>query len=369
MNNRILVTTLIGIVIVVGLSVQLFLPANVSSEPPAVPNSFGWDYEVNETRLDEFIDGIKSGGPPPDGIPPIENPIYWSVEDANTYLADSDIVFGFIYNGSVYAYPQRILVWHEIVNEEMAGDPISITYCPLTGSCIAYHGTLDGNGTTFGTSGKLINSNLVMYDRETESYWPQVLSQAITGSYRGFKLEKLQTIWTTWGLWKTAYPETLVLSEDTGYIRNYYRDPYGSYDNLDSYYYQGQPFFPVLNTDDRLGPKTPVVAIHVNGYQAAVEKSYLATAKVVNIQMGNSSYVLFYDSSLKTANSYYSHVQGEDLLFSLSNGNIVDNVGRIWSVDGTSSYGALASVVNIDVMWFAWVAFFPDTGLYVNSYP
>lgn len=127
------------------------------------------------------------------------------------------------------------------MNDELAGEPISATYCPLTGSTVAFRGTApNGRAYAFGTSGKLVNSNLLMYDRQTDSRWPQILGQAILGPSRGRSLEEIPLDWTTWGRWRRAHPDTLVLSTKTGYLRTYGSDPYGSYTPLGGYYAEAQ---------------------------------------------------------------------------------------------------------------------------------
>ena len=366
MNRRYIFAGLVVILVTVGVGGGLTL-LNVDTTPPEDPdpptgNEF--DYPVNETRLNEFYNNIRSGGPPPDGIPPIENPVYISVEDADEYLENSDIVFGLVHNGEVLAFPQRILVWHEIVNDLVGGERISITYCPLTGSSIAYKGELGVTNTTFGTSGSLINSNLLMYDRNSSSYWPQIHSQAVSGELKGHRLERIHMLWTTWARWMTEYPDSLVLSIDTGYVRNYYRDPYGSYQDKDSYYFNENTIFPVMNYDDRLTRKDVVIGIDVYDAQYAVDKSYVRQEKVVNLDVGSEKVVLFYDAELDAVRAFSRTINGQNYTFSYDNGSFIDDeTSRIWNKEGVSGLSTLSVVDNFDVMWFAWVAFYPNTGL------
>ena len=296
----------------------------------------------------------------PDGIPAVENPVFWSVTEANEYLAEQDIIFGFIHNGQAKAYPQRILVWHEIVNEKGG---MSITYCPLTGSAVGFFGDLGSETTTYGTSGSLLNSNLVMYDRATNSLFPQILGQGVKGDHFGTKLDKFQLYWTTWENWKTKYPETLVLSTDTGNLRNYNSDPYGSYDSTSSYYQTGNLLFPVMYSDTRLGGKEIVIGIDYLGEQLAVQKTRLLQDIVINSDLENSNIVLFYDEALDVAKVYSRVVDGNLLSFNYAQGNIVDSNGIVWDVDGSSSIGTLTEVVYFDVFYAAWYAFFPGSTL------
>lgn len=345
------------IIILISLTVGTLGAINLLLETPE-------QNTTSKDRLEIFTDNIRSGGVPPDGIPPIENPQYWNVTQADDFLADRDIIFGFIHNGIPKAYPQRILVWHEIVNEDGG---ISITYCPLTGSVVGYHGNLgtDDIKSNFGTSGKLLNSNLVMYDRSTNSYWPQILGQAITGDKLGSRLESEQVYWTTWAAWKLKYNETLVLSTDTGVFRDYTIDPYGSYSQIASYYFVGGPLFNVMDSDDRLQDKEVVIGIDYKNEQISVQKTLLKDKKVINLDLENNNLVVFYDEELDVARVYSRVINNEVLNFSYIDGNIMDNQGMIWTIEGfdDNNVNSLEKVVYFDVMWFAWFAFFPEADL------
>jgi hypothetical protein len=173
------------------------------------------------------LDKILSGGPPQDGIPSIDNPKFQSVQEADEILEDSEFVLGLNINGDRRAYPLQILVWHEIVNDVVGGEPVAITYCPLCFTNQVFNRTLsDGNVVEFGTSGKLYNSNLVMYDRKSNSLWSQALGEGIVGDYSGVKLERIPFDIAYWKEWKELYPESKVLSRDTGSVRPYGADPY-----------------------------------------------------------------------------------------------------------------------------------------------
>lgn len=365
MNKRVLISGFVTVLVLLGIGGNLLLTTPpATQDPPRFPIDTGFDYPINETLLDELADNLVSGGPGPDGIPAIENPVYISVAEANDFLDNSDIVFGLNYSGEYLAYPQKILVWHEIVNDLVGGEQISITYCPLTGSSIAYKGELEAGNTTFGTSGALINSNLVMYDRTTTSYWPQIFSQSFQGSQRGVRLERIHVVWTNWSLWKQAHPDSLVLSTDTGFARGYNYDPYGSYQENDSYYQRGFPVFPVMHEDDRLLPKEVVIGVDLYSAQYAVTKQYMRDNKVANLQVGNESVALFYDSSLDTVRAFSSLLNNQSFTYTYTDDNIVDvETSSVWSPLGFSHHGSLFPVDSFDVMWFAWSAFYPNTGL------
>ncbi|MHA1959490.1 MAG: DUF3179 domain-containing protein [Candidatus Thorarchaeota archaeon] len=347
----------------IGLFVGLDQPnLDIRNDPIDVPVEY--TIPVNETWLEEVYDNIVSGGPPPDGIPPIDTAVFFDVSSSNSFLQDTDIVFGLEFRGHYFAFPQRIMVWHEIVNTEIDGSSLCISYCPLTGSAVAFNRSINGNETSLGTSGKLVNSNLIMYDRATQSYWPQIMSQAISGSYKGLRLERIQLFWTHWSTWRDLHPDTLTLSPDTGFVRNYHSDPYGSYDDDGSYYNDGPFFFPLMNQDSRLEPKTVVIGFDINGTQVAVEKSLMKTSNVVNVWTANFSVVLFQDWALRSPRAYASYLNGTRLTFVYEDGQILDEqFGAAWSVDGTSTLGSLDPLPYMDVMWGAWYAYFPRTGL------
>jgi hypothetical protein len=277
-----------------------------------------------------------SGGPGKDGIPSVDTPEYTSIAEGDEWLQPDDIVFGINYKGLVAAYPQRILVWHEIVNETIEDEYIIISYCPLTGTSIGYNGYLDANTQSrFGVSGKLVNSNLIMYDRVTDSYWPQIIGTAINGEAKGYRLAEFPIIWTTWEKWKNSYPSSKVLSRETGFIRNYDigGDPYGSY-LMDSggYYFSDQIIFPLVNTDDRLSPKTVVIGIRDKERNAvAVLKDSLRENKNMEIDLAGKTIILIYDEEL----DFYSAKIKES--------------GE-W-------------INAFDAMWFSWAGYYPETEL------
>lgn len=182
-------------------------------------DSRGMKYIVDPSK-------ILSGGPPKDGIPSIDNPKFVPLSEADRWIEDNELVLAIIYKGVKRVYPLQILVWHEIVNDTIAGDPILITYCPLCGSGIAYRRSLDGEAVEFGTTGKLYNSNLVMYDRKTDTWWTQIDGKAIVGEMTGGKLTEVSIDTVIWGEWKKGHPDSEVLSRDaTGIV---------TFTNLDS---------------------------------------------------------------------------------------------------------------------------------------
>lgn len=319
-------------------------------------------------RFAELADNIRSGGPPKDGIPSIDEPVLVTARDAR-FLSDDDVVFGIVREGEARAYPQLVLVWHEIVNDEFDDGPLSVTYCPLTGSTVAFRGTApNGEPLTFGTSGDLVNSNLLMYDRQTDSRWPQILGQAILGPSRGRRLEEIPLDWTTWDRWRRAHPDTLVLSTKTGHLRTYGRDPYGSYTPLGGYYEGADLFFPVMHEDGRLPKKEVVIGVKAGRGLVAVRKSLLRQRRVVAATAGGKPVVVLHDVSLDEGRAFHARAEGEELRFEPTGKGRFTAGDSSWDAFGRALSGPLAGtrlprLASYDVMWFAWAAFFPDTEL------
>ena len=322
---------------------------------------------TGEDRLDLFAEEAISGGPPPDGIPPIEDPDYISMEDAEMELANSSVVFVFEAEDDVFIYPQNILVWHEIVNEEIDGEKMIITYCPLTGSALGFKGNTSAGETTMGTSGNLVNSNLIMFDRNTNSYWPQILGQSIEGELKGERLEEFPLIWTTWELAKDYYNEAKVLSRDTGFARDYDRDPYGSYAQSDNYYDSGGPLFPVMESDDQFPDKKVVMAGRFNEIPFAFSKNLIAEEQVINLEVDGESLVAIYDGKLDTARVFRQEGSDSEFIYDSDSDEVRDQATEtVWNARGLAVTGELEDTqleqVNVfDVMWFAWYAFYPES--------
>jgi hypothetical protein len=218
------------------------------------------------------------------------------------------------------------MVWHEIVNDIVSDDPLVITYCPLCGSGIAYQRTFDGKAVEFGTSGKLYNSNLVMYDRKTETYWTQIDGLAIVGELTGTQLSPVSIDTVAWSDWKSAHPDSKVLNKETGYIRPYGNDPYGSY-YVDSFL-----IFPVDNEDNRIHPKTVIFGIEVNGTFKAYQEDDLKELGTINDTLGGKNITV-----------------------------TRDNVGIVKITDSKGN-----EIVKERDFWFAWYAFHPETELYIK---
>jgi len=314
--------------------------------PPVADRSPIVPYEADRLRA-----ATVSGGPAKDGIPSVDDP---SVVDASeaSFLSDEDVVIGVVRGDTVRAYPRKILVHHEIVNDHLDGVPVSVTYCPLTGTILGF----ERGETTFGVSGNLVNSNLVMYDRATDSRWPQVLATAIDGPLTGRALREFDVVWTTWRQWRRRHPDTGVLSEDTGYVRNYGVDPYGSYGPKRGYYARQSTMFEPLTTDSRLQPKTTVLGVRTETGATAVQLAWLAKRGVVDAAVGDGRLVFVHDAPLDTGYAY----RAPDAPTVAADGDRVRVDGERYAPDSLPFERAH----GIESMWFAWAGFYPETEIH-----
>jgi hypothetical protein len=190
-------------------------------------SEFATDFSKHTVPLDE----ITSGGPPRDGIPAIEEPRFISVAEADAWLHPREAVVLIQIGDDARAYPIQILMWHEIVNDVVGRTPLTVTYCPLCNTAIAFDRRLDGQVLDFGTTGRLRRSNMVMYDRQTETWWQQATGEAIAGKLAGRQLELLPAALISWAEFREAHPIGGVLSRETGHSRAYGRNPYVGYDD------------------------------------------------------------------------------------------------------------------------------------------
>ena len=273
------------------------------------------------------LDKIRSGGPPKDGIPSVDDPKFVKVSESE-FMSDSDIVIGLNINGETKAYPLFVMVWHEIVNDKVGGVPVSVTYCPLCFTNQVFERIIDGQEVEFGTSGKLYNSNLVMYDRLTDSYWSQALGLAITGELTGYELKRIPFDVISWRDWKTIHPDTQVMTTETGHLRAYSVDPYGDY------YTDPRIIFPVDHKDDRMHPKELILGFHENDVYKAFKQIDVESANVINDKVDDKSLLLV---SLFTGNAraFDRMVEGKVLTFDFTDDTIIDlETESIWNYDG-----------------------------------
>lgn len=360
------VIVVIAILAVLAVSFQdEFTPEITSESPHQLIDFDSSELTIMETDGVKHIiplDKIKGGGPPKDGIPSIDNPVFANIQEAN-FMSDSDTVIGLEINGEAKAYPLFILVWHEIVNDKVGGMPVSVTYCPLCYTNQVFERIIDGQEVEFGTSGKLYNSNLLMYDRLTESYWSQALGMAVKGELSGYQLNLIPFDVITWGDWKLLHPDTTVMTTDTGYIRSYATDPYGNY------YTEPRIMFPVEHSDDRLHPKEIILGFNQDGIYKAYKQNDIESKILVNDSIGKIPIMLV---SLFSQNSraFERTVDDQILDFAYVDNKIIDTqTNSEWNYEGLSVSGKYQGkqLTRMSIepgFWFEWVAFHPDTLLF-----
>jgi len=297
-----------------------FLAFTQDTEAPVVKNGF------NITNALVPPEKILSGGPPRDGIPSIDQPKFVKASEAD-FLSDNDKVLGVTIKGEAKAYPIKILNWHEIVNDRIGGQAVVITYCPLCGSGMAFSAEVGGAPKTFGVSGLLYNSDVLLYDRETETLWSQIMGQAVAGKHRGKSLTLIPTDNTTWAQWKETHPKTQVLAENTGFTRDYDTSPYANYDKDPSVW------FPVTAKNKDYHAKTLVIGIEVDGKFKAYPFPELKKTKqtVIEDKFNGKQLKVHFDK--KAVSAYITNAEGKKL-------------------SGTTLY------------WFAWYAFHPETEVF-----
>ena len=285
--------------------------------------------EKNGFVLDDALipaGSVLSGGPPRDGIPAIDRPRFIAATDAD-FMQGDDRVMGVDYLGMTRAYPVKILTRHEIVNDIYDTEAVVITYCPLCGSGMVFKGTVDARPLTFGVSGLLYNSDVLLYDRQTGSLWSQIMKRAISGPMKGVWLEQIPTFNTTWSDWLERNPDTEVLSVQTGYTgANYDHDPYQDYRR------NNRVWFPLTHEDRRLPRKDWVLGVTVgSAHKAYPLKSLQRASLPIRDSIGGTPVLIEFSEE------HHSALARDE------SGEILD---------------------AIQLYWFAWAAFHPDTALF-----
>lgn len=362
-------------ILLISLSVSILLISIILLSTDEERNIFNLSFG-QEIKHTVPLDKIVSGGPPQDGIPSIDNPKFQSVQEADEILEDSELVLGLNINGDIRAYPLQILVWHEIVNDVVGGEPVAITYCPLCFTNQVFNRTLnDGSIVEFGTSGKLYNSNLVMYDRKSISLWSQALGEGIVGDYSGVKLERIPFDIAFWKEWKKLYHESKVLTRDTGTVRPYGADPYGDY------YTNDLILFPVANDDKRLGLKEIIIGLEDKSQYKAYKLQDIETDKVINDVIGDDKKIALvslepfmvrvFDCVIDSDNNDEGNKNIViDLFYNQTNNTLIDKVTNSeLNFEGKFIKGQLQDIqlkrLPMDQgFWFEWVAFHPETEVY-----
>ena len=285
---------------------------------------------LNGFSLDDAlipVEDILVGGPPRDGIPSIDDPKFISADDAG-FLQSNDRVLGIEIGKQIRAYPIKILNWHEIVNDQIGSTPFVITFCPLCGTGIAFSAQVNGIRREFGVSGLLYNSDVLLYDRQSDSLWSQIMGQSVSGEEKGEELNLLPLTHTSWKAWKQQHPNTRVLSTETGYFRDYEKNPYRGYEKSRSVYFK-------VNNRPPKGyhPKEQVLGVRVGGSVMAYP---------------------FIELNRQGKRQFKQTLGGEDLTIYWDEAG---QSGRVVGSDGRT-------LPSTQAFWFAWFAFYPETVIF-----
>jgi hypothetical protein len=357
-------------------SVTLPAPGTLPSGPSALDDADSAEFPEPLVAVADII----SGGPPPDGIPPIDDPQFLPISAVDWLSAQEAVVVVEI-GGDARAYPAQVLIWHEIVNDVVGDLPISVTYCPLCSSAVAYERTINGVTTTFGTSGRLYKSALVMYDRATESLWTHYDGTAVVGVLTGVELERVAAPLMAYGDFTAAYPQGVVLDRSaTGWTRDYGRNPYVGYDS------SSFPFLFRGTVDDRAAAMRRVVGVSLEDVSVAWVLDAVSGdgPTVTNTTVGEIPIVILWQpgqvSVLDTADTgsgievgsvgvFRTELDGRILSFAVGADGFTDvETGTRWNVAGHAVEGELVGlqlerVVHLDTFWFAWSTYQPGTDL------
>jgi hypothetical protein len=333
-------------------------------------------------NLGEFF----AGGPPKDGIPAIDAPRYESIADARQWLSDRSPVISLSIGEVARAYPLAVLMWHEIVNDTLGGVPVVVTFCPLCNTALVFERRFDTVTHDFGTTGTLRISDLVMYDRQTESWWQQATGEAIVGELTGKRLAFLPAQIVALADFEAARPDGDVLGRETGFSREYGRNPYAGNDTIEQ-----NPFMFEEVPGGPLSPKARVVTVGRQSEAVAVPFSELRTVGVATITVGGEEMVVFWTPGTASALNgrdiddsrdigatgvFRPFVDGRRLTFVREGGEDApirdEETGSTWSILGISIDGELEGsvldpIVHANHFWFAWAAFAPQTRIWTAN--
>lgn len=320
---------------------------------------------------------VTDGGPGKDGIPSIDNPNFAPVDEID-FIVNDRLVIGVKSGDEVKAYPHQVLDWHEIVNDEIGDTPLALTYCPLTGTGIGWHRQVNGTVTEFGVSGLLFRNNLVPYDRNTDSEWSQMQMRGVRGELSAQTIETIDVIETNWSTWKEMYPDSKVLTTETGFSRNYQGFAYGS-----TYLNNNNTLFPVKNNDNRLHRKERVHGIIADtpADEDATVKTYIISEmgegiNIIEDTFQGIDHVVVGSSELNIAASFERTHEGTILEFQpVQNALPVvmeDQEGNRWDIFGKAVSGPrqgqqLTPTNSYTGYWFAWADFFPSVEIYESG--
>ncbi len=347
------------------LSISLFIASCDSSTESELDDQLS----SCEIPSEQIFQGCDGGA---DCIPSLSNPLFVEADRVD-YLTDEDRVLGLRIGEQAFAIPHNILWWHEIVNLNEGNEQLAVTYCPLTGSTIAFDRKPLG-GVEFGVSGLLYKTNLIMYDRKNpRSLWPQMSLSSKCGDATGTQLNTSDVFEMTWGGWKDLHPGTVVIAGETGHSRDYTRYPYSDYERTDN----SDILFPFGILDDRRSPKERVLGIRSSSRSYVfpfLELAKSGSNRAIEIEVDGNNLAIFWDDDKQAAIAFNTFVEGVIAHFEVVDGKFVDTAtGSIWSVDGRAIEGPLTGSImeqmpnSYVAFWFAWAAFHEEVTLWEAS--
>lgn len=335
----------------------------------------GFDTNLDKRSID--LDELIDGGPGKDGIPSIDDPGFISQKDASDWLRGREPVISLEINGEARAYPIQILMWHEIANDELGGVPVSVTFCPLCYSAIVFDRRHDGKVLEFGVSGLLRHSDMIMYDRQTDSLWQQFSGEALVGDYTGDFLTIIPSQLISFDQFRETYPDAKVLSRDTGHRRNYGENPYAGYDDINN-----SPFLLRKEVPGEISPMEKVVGVRTNNQVKGYTYTITRDNGVLHDTVGGEPVVIFHLAGMASAldnrdihrsrddgaTGVFSPILGDkELAFEYRGGKVYDlNTESRWNISGRAVSGLLEgeqlkTMVYGDYFAFAWLVFYPET--------
>ena len=361
------------------LLLLLHSTATVAQLRPWVKSEFPkTDFSKSIINTEEIV----SGGPPRDGIPAIDEPTFLAANEATEWLNPKEPVISVELNGKARAYPLQVLIWHEIVNDNFDGRPIVVTFCPLCNSSLTFDRNLDGEILDFGVTGRLRHSDMIMYDRQTETWWQQITGEGLIGEHAGRQLDRIDSHIVSFQSFLDSWPDGLVLAKETGHVRQYGENPYRGYDHIDN-----NPFLFKDDTYPRLPAMERVVIVSLNGMHRLYPFTKLQGAPVINDHFNGVPIVVLskHDTHsvldeitiiesriIPSATAFRRHVGELVLTFSWQGEQIVDHETRSsWNIFGQAIDGQLKGeqltvISKGNHFAFSWLAFYPESEIYEN---
>ena len=321
----------------------------------------------NLRQLSEITNKLTETSVSYGAIPALYRPRYDRVQDADLNMSQEDVVFVVMLPGGPRIYPQRFMVWHQVVNELIDDVAYAVTYCPITGTLMAYNASMNGLNLIFDLEGRLYDGNSVLIDRNSGSLWLQETGMAFEGPLLGRGMPTIPVFWTTWGAARRVYPDAPVLAQPRG-SRPYGRDPYGSYLKKNTYYDNDILVYPVQRLDRRFARKTPMLCLEYENFLLAVDIAYVKKKGAVNFFLGPSALLAVHDPRLDVVRVYNRQIWAEPFLFVSQYGRLVDiNTRSVWdpatgkALDGNMRGASMKQYFGGYSMWFAWYSLNPET--------